>query len=235
MSEPQAEGAPALDTGLLPAGGKDLTELLDGAEACFRRAGYAGTSIREIAREAGVSKGLIHYHFQSKEHLFLEVQARFYRRVARGIADSLADRDGPQEQALFALDEVFRAFQTSADLQVQAKVWAASLSNQTLLGHVQRMRNHLRTELVKLVAKVLGPARSAFPISPEAAVDLLWGTFVGLGLQASIDDEDRTLQAFAALRQLVAQSLSSSPLWGGGPAQPGTPTSIRQVGTGSEE
>jgi AcrR family transcriptional regulator len=33
--------------------------------------GYAGTSIREIAEAAGVTKPLVYYHFESKERLYL--------------------------------------------------------------------------------------------------------------------------------------------------------------------
>lgn len=39
----------------------------------FSRQGYDGTSIAEIAAQAGVAKPLIHYHFSSKEELWYAV------------------------------------------------------------------------------------------------------------------------------------------------------------------
>jgi len=38
----------------------------------------AGATVAEIAREAGVARGLLHYHFESKETLFLEVIRSIY-------------------------------------------------------------------------------------------------------------------------------------------------------------
>ena len=47
--------------------------ILDGAHRAFRARGYRGTTIPVIAREAGVSVGLIYRYFASKEELFLSV------------------------------------------------------------------------------------------------------------------------------------------------------------------
>jgi len=39
---------------------------------CFARLGYQGTSIDRIARDAGVTKGAVNYHFTDKEELLFE-------------------------------------------------------------------------------------------------------------------------------------------------------------------
>jgi len=54
--------------------------------------GFAGTSIAEIARRAGVSKGVVTYHFASKEELLSQVVADLYRRGGEviGAASSTA-------------------------------------------------------------------------------------------------------------------------------------------------
>src|ERR1044071_8448261 len=43
--------------------------ILDTALRLFRERGYAETTMRAIAREAGVSVGNAYYYFDSKEHL----------------------------------------------------------------------------------------------------------------------------------------------------------------------
>ena len=45
--------------------------LLETAIGMFAQKGYAGTSVREIAEHAGVSKPVLYYYFKSKEGLFL--------------------------------------------------------------------------------------------------------------------------------------------------------------------
>lgn len=47
--------------------------LLDTAIGMFAQKGYAGTSVREIAEQAGVSKPVLYYYFKSKEGLFLAI------------------------------------------------------------------------------------------------------------------------------------------------------------------
>ena len=44
----------------------------DAAATLFAARGYAGVSVREIAKAAGVDPALVMRHFQSKEKLFLE-------------------------------------------------------------------------------------------------------------------------------------------------------------------
>lgn len=54
--------------------------ILDSAEAVFAEEGYAGAKTRAIVERAGVTLGLLHYHFGSKEQLYL---AAFRRRAGQ--------------------------------------------------------------------------------------------------------------------------------------------------------
>jgi AcrR family transcriptional regulator len=47
--------------------------LLDSALHCFAEKGYAATTIDDIVRSAGVSKGAIYNYFKSKEEIFLQI------------------------------------------------------------------------------------------------------------------------------------------------------------------
>ena len=47
--------------------------ILETAIGMFAEKGYAGTSVREIVEQAGVSKPVLYYYFQSKEGLFLAI------------------------------------------------------------------------------------------------------------------------------------------------------------------
>ncbi len=196
-----------LRTGLLREG-EPIDRILGAAEACFASSGYAATSMRQIAEGAGVSKSLLHYHFQSKEHLFLEVLVRIYNRLAAQVTEALGEAGTPVERGLFALDALFASLRENPYFQVQAEVWAQSLQNESLRAHAQRMREHLRDRIVETMAQILGPATARMPVSLEAVADLLWATVGGLGLSASMDDPARVENAFRAFRELVAVALS---------------------------
>lgn len=64
--------------------GQVRSDILDAAEMVFADQGYAGTTLREVSKLAGVTQALITYYFGSKFQLFSEA---FLRR-ATGIADS---------------------------------------------------------------------------------------------------------------------------------------------------
>ncbi|WP_405623467.1 TetR family transcriptional regulator [Streptomyces sp. NBC_00076] len=68
--------------------------IIDAARHTFAERGYARTTLREIARRAGVTHGLITRHFSSKERLFLASVPgnRDLEGVAVGAPETLPDR-----------------------------------------------------------------------------------------------------------------------------------------------
>ncbi|MEU3616425.1 TetR family transcriptional regulator [Streptomyces sp. NPDC006872] len=68
--------------------------IIEAARHTFAERGYARTTLREIARRAGVTHGLITRHFASKERLFLAAVPgnRDLERVAAGDPKTLPDR-----------------------------------------------------------------------------------------------------------------------------------------------
>ncbi len=88
--------------GLTPA----LRNILASAEVEFAEAGFEGAGMKAIAARAGVSQGLLHYHFGNKEHLYAEV----IRHRSKKINDSrLVLLDQVDLHAPNALAQVFDA------------------------------------------------------------------------------------------------------------------------------
>ncbi len=182
--------------------------ILAAAEGCFSRAGYAAASMREIAEHAGVSKSLLHYHFQSKEHLFVEVQIRAYERLAARVTLAVSQVASGSERGLLAFDAAFDALRANGALAKQAELWAGALSNEKLRVHVVRLREFFRALLVSSIEQVLGPDRERLPMSVEAAADLVWATLNGLGIASAFGEpEARVERAIAALRALAGIAL----------------------------
>lgn len=61
---------------LTPRAGQTRAAIIEAALRLFRETGYEGTTMRAIAREAGVSTGNAYYYFSSKEELIREFYAR---------------------------------------------------------------------------------------------------------------------------------------------------------------
>ena len=77
----------------------------------FLAEGYAGASLKEVASEAGVTKGGIYHYFESKEELFAEAVAF----LTRGMREWSASRFGSIATAREALAALLGSARPMAD------------------------------------------------------------------------------------------------------------------------
>jgi AcrR family transcriptional regulator len=80
-----------------PADPHDATRdaILDGAERLLQRQGYAGTTLDELAREAGVSRRGLLARFRSKEDVFLGSIERVVERMLAELERIAAEKAAP--------------------------------------------------------------------------------------------------------------------------------------------
>lgn len=77
----------------------DIRErLVEAARARFLREGVDGASVRDIARDAETSLGIVAYYFPKKEDLFDEVVESVYRPFLDEIAAILRREEGTRER-----------------------------------------------------------------------------------------------------------------------------------------
>ena len=69
--------------------------ILDAAAHCFSRAGYEGTSVRDISSAAGILPGSMYYHFASKEEVLGAVHDEGVRKVKTKVAKAIARESEP--------------------------------------------------------------------------------------------------------------------------------------------
>ena len=61
---------------------KSRGQILDAALKLFSHKGYGATSVRDIAEEAGVSKGNVYHHFPDKEAIFRALLDRYFQAMS---------------------------------------------------------------------------------------------------------------------------------------------------------
>jgi len=69
-------------------------QILDASEVLFGSNGYLGTSLRDIAEQAGVRMGLVHYHFGNKHEILDAALERKLGLLRDTIAASFAEAEG---------------------------------------------------------------------------------------------------------------------------------------------
>lgn len=90
-------------------GARSITRILDAAARIFGREGFQGASMSAVARAAGVSKGLLHYHFDSKEHLLIEAQRATFREIHARFEERYESGHRGVEGATEVLDNLWDA------------------------------------------------------------------------------------------------------------------------------
>lgn len=71
----------------MPTATSSRADILDAAQARFARQGFDGTTIKDIAADAGVNSALLYYYFRDKERLYQAVLDRLVQdMVSRAIA-----------------------------------------------------------------------------------------------------------------------------------------------------
>lgn len=62
---------------------KSRAQILDAALKLFSHRGYGATSVRDIAEEAGLSKGNVYHHFPDKEAIFRALIDRYFEAMSQ--------------------------------------------------------------------------------------------------------------------------------------------------------
>ncbi|MBL4906903.1 MAG: TetR/AcrR family transcriptional regulator [Sneathiella sp.] len=73
-------------------------ELMAAAAYLFNKRGYDATSMRDIAREAGMLAGSMYYHFPSKDDLIIATYEEGRRLIAEAVLAAIEDVGDPWEK-----------------------------------------------------------------------------------------------------------------------------------------
>ena len=107
-------------------------QIIDAAIRVLARRGYARTSLLDIAKEAGMSKGALHYHYPTKEALIHAVLETACNVVQARTMQAWSPSDNPFEALRKSLEELWatRAERTDEALVV-ADLLALSLYDES--------------------------------------------------------------------------------------------------------
>lgn len=84
--------------------------ILDAAEQVLARGGYAEASVGEVARQAGISDGLIYRYFAGKQDLRDQVLTRFYGRILAEAQAAIGARKSFHDRLLALVETHLTAF-----------------------------------------------------------------------------------------------------------------------------
>lgn len=86
-----------------------VTAILSAAESEFARYGLQGARVEAIAKNAGVTRGLIFHYFESKEHLFEVVLLRASEPMVAALAELEASDASPTDLLRMLVEHLLQA------------------------------------------------------------------------------------------------------------------------------
>jgi len=92
------------------SGDRTRERVLAAAVATFARQGLAGTSVRDIARQARIRVSTLYHYFRSKEALYQEVQERVHGQVRELVVSALGQGLDLRETTRRAIGALFDLF-----------------------------------------------------------------------------------------------------------------------------
>lgn len=160
------------------------------ATRCFVRRGYSSTRLLDIARDAGLSKGGVYFHYKAKESLFHDIlDAQLLALQERWAADVPPDVPADRALAQVAANHL-RLFVEHGD---EAKLCNLLV---TMSGQIQEYREKLeRTfgEMRAAYAEIVrrGVEQGVLSGDPQVVARGIIAVIYGLAAQASVDPQGR--------------------------------------------
>jgi AcrR family transcriptional regulator len=96
--------------------GTKLPKVMRASIRLFVRQGIDGTTIQDIAREAGVSEGALYRHFKSKDALAWHLFTTHLAEFTTHLFSTVMSRPTAEERIHAFVNECFGAFETNRDL-----------------------------------------------------------------------------------------------------------------------
>jgi len=175
------------------------TRILEAAFSVLSRQGYENTSIKDIAEEAGVAQGLVHYHFKSKQQLVVAVLAE----VCRVMKLHSVDGEAGAREAYDKFKALLRDSRATHALYIQ--LIAVGLHDKEVGAGVLEFLKEDRAHIESLAKQVFAE-RGADPDPAHGIASVIEAAVLGIMIQNLVDPDFKTDEA---VDTLAAMSLSA--------------------------
>lgn len=184
-------------------------QLLRGALHCFARKGIHGTSIKEIAEQAGLSVGTVYSYFSNKDEV-VEAIAEFSAQAASGLLP-VEDPEGDPLEAILQLANEFVSRLRTEEGRLRARLgialWAEELGNERIRSLFAPAANMIAARFTDALraGQTGGTVRSDLEASAMAwrLIGFFESLLLQVGLRETVDLRGQT-EVFRVLLQGLA-------------------------------
>ena len=181
--------------------------IVETAAACFIEQGFHQTSIRDIAKRAGVSLGNLYNHFENKAALIAEI-AMLEEQDLDALEEQVSRISDPSK----AFDKLVTLYieycYRPENIMLAAEISSEGLRNPDVRAGFMRNRSRLNSLIAKLVTEIPGKPGAGQNISPAVCADFVVDLIEGLAMRSALGNRppDRTeIGALKAVTRKIVQ------------------------------
>jgi AcrR family transcriptional regulator len=164
--------------------GEKAQRIVDAMRSSVAQRGVAGSTFDHVAREAGVSRGLLHYYFGSKERLLAEVVKRDTELRLGRLDEQLAKASSAEDfiaMLRFTLEAMLR--EDTEFLTLSFEVFTLSRRNPDIAAEFTELVRRTRERVAAVLAAKQAEGVLELQAEPEAIAEVLFGIGDGLALR----------------------------------------------------
>jgi AcrR family transcriptional regulator len=185
-------------------------EIIRAAARVLRRVGYSESSIKQIALEAGVAPGLVHYYFTSKEELLVAVVHELEREMVSDWQSAVAGIDDPLERIVAALDHTaVRCAEHPEFFRLLFDLYMVGLGNPTIRQRCAELWTHFVDDIEAEVRQVLDRLPVPGNVPPRELAEAIGGAIDGIAL-AGLISENSPAANYGALKAMLLSLVVTS-------------------------
>lgn len=172
--------------------------------------GYYDFTIRDIAREAGLSTGLVHYYFKNKEDLLLNLLKEINRNMTVILNKAIGKSDDPYEKLNIFMHQAFNVVKDQKDyFYIVIDFWTQVNKNERMKRANTKLFKSYRDEVYKILAE--GIEKGVFKkldidFTSAVIISIIQGMIIQYVIDTSaFDYDDYAKKVMMYINDLVAR------------------------------
>jgi AcrR family transcriptional regulator len=189
--------------------GEKARRIVEAMRHSVARRGAAGSTFDHVSREAGVSRGLLHYYFGTKEKLLVEAARRDCELRIEALEQQLAGAQTADDFVALLAENLQETIHEEPDfVTLVFELFTLSRRNEEIAVEYARLVHLTRERLAGMLAAAQAEGVLQLHAEPEAVADILFSLGDGFALRMIAEpDRDYTETIRAGIecaRSLVA-------------------------------
>lgn len=170
-------------------------QIMEAAISCFADKGYYETSMDDIVKAAGLSKGSLYWYFKSKRELFRSLLESWFEEITEGFVEAVAQAESAREKIVVTIDAVTQTVALRPELaRAQLEFFAMALRDEDIRDWLRENYASQREFFAGILEE--GIASGEFrPVPVDAVARMIMAYFDGAWLHQELNDSSPDMDA----------------------------------------